>query len=313
MHKARVLFVVTLGALAIGATSVSKAALFRAYLSSTGSDSNPCTVVAPCRLLPKALSVTSEGGEIWMLDSANYNTAQVDVSKSVTLLAVPGATGSLVATGGGDAIFISGVGIHVVLRNLVIVSLGPSTNGIEFAQGDTLLVEDCEISNMSGGAIEASAGAVSVRHAVLRDSGTGFDATGAVVAVLDGVHAERNSIGVRANSGARLTVTNSVLAWNATGGHALAAGGAITRLTVSHSTIQGRNGEASNIQGLRAEATATSGVTIIVDANVIMGSGNSLVFANAGGEEVMFTRQNNVIFDTTEAVRDGTLLNLGAF
>ena len=38
-----------------------------------------------------------------MLDSANYNTGPVNVTKSVTILAVPGALGSVVATG-GDAI-----------------------------------------------------------------------------------------------------------------------------------------------------------------------------------------------------------------
>ena len=33
------------------------AQLFRAYLSLNGSDANPCTLVAPCRLLPAALKV----------------------------------------------------------------------------------------------------------------------------------------------------------------------------------------------------------------------------------------------------------------
>jgi hypothetical protein len=70
--------------------------------------------------LPAALAAVADGGEVWMLDSANYNVAPVNISKSVTILAVPGAVGSVVATA-GHAININTVGVKVVLRNLTIV------------------------------------------------------------------------------------------------------------------------------------------------------------------------------------------------
>src|SRR5512142_3529722 len=76
------------------------AQIFRAYLSTSGSDANPCTLPAPCRLLPAALNAVASGGEIWMLDSANYNSATVTIGKSVSILAVPGAVGSVLAIGG---------------------------------------------------------------------------------------------------------------------------------------------------------------------------------------------------------------------
>ena len=76
----------------------AEAQLFRAYLASDGNDTNPCTLPQPCRL-PAALAAVENGGEIWMLDSANYNTGPVNVAKSVTILAIPGAVGSVVATG----------------------------------------------------------------------------------------------------------------------------------------------------------------------------------------------------------------------
>ena len=78
----------------------ANAQLFRAYLAPTGVDTNPCTLPAPCRLLPAALNAVASGGEIWMLDSANYNTATVTIGKSVSILAVPGAVGSVIAIGG---------------------------------------------------------------------------------------------------------------------------------------------------------------------------------------------------------------------
>ena len=79
--------------------ATAHAQLFRAYLAPTGSDANPCTLQQPCRLLPAALTAVADGGEIWMLDSANYNSSSVNITKSVTILAVPGALGSVVAAG----------------------------------------------------------------------------------------------------------------------------------------------------------------------------------------------------------------------
>src|SRR3954471_8318293 len=109
----------------------SQAQLFRAYLSIKGLDTNPCTLQAPCRLLPAALSAVASGGEIWMLDSANFNTATGSVAKSVSIQAVPGQVASLVAQGSTAAMNISGSGIKVGLRNLVFVSnaTSPGTDG----------------------------------------------------------------------------------------------------------------------------------------------------------------------------------------
>src|SRR6478672_13256897 len=87
-------------------SGIASAGLFRAYLSINGNDANPCTVQQPCRLLPAALAAVNDGGEVWILDSANYNTSTVNIIKSVTIVATPGAVGSVVATG-GNAITIN--------------------------------------------------------------------------------------------------------------------------------------------------------------------------------------------------------------
>ena len=84
-------------------SATAQAQLFRAYLASVGNDANPCTLAAPCRLLPAALTAVASGGEIWMLDSANYNSGTVTIGKSASILAVPGAVGSIVALNGGPA------------------------------------------------------------------------------------------------------------------------------------------------------------------------------------------------------------------
>ena len=109
----------TVFAAAVLFCATAQAQLFRTYLASDGNDANPCTVQAPCRLLPAALAAVKDGGEVWMLDSANYNTGPVNINKSVSILAIPGAVGSVVGSG-GDAIVIDTAGVKVSLRNLRI-------------------------------------------------------------------------------------------------------------------------------------------------------------------------------------------------
>jgi hypothetical protein len=114
-------FASTFAATLLLCTAVHAAGLFRAYLDSVGNDANPCTLLQPCRLLPAALNAVADRGEIWMLDSANYG-ATVTVGKSGSILAVPGALGSVVAKTESPAIRITAGGLKDALRNLVLVN-----------------------------------------------------------------------------------------------------------------------------------------------------------------------------------------------
>jgi hypothetical protein len=130
--------------------AASQAQIFRAYLASDGSDANPCTLPLPCRLLPAALAAVTSGGEIWMLDSANFNSGPVTIAKSVSILAVPGAVGSVVALG-GSAIVVPFPGLKVALRNLVIVPVvgGPGgATGVEVTAASSVTIEGSLIANM---------------------------------------------------------------------------------------------------------------------------------------------------------------------
>src|SRR5258706_14278361 len=120
MIRGATVFVATL----VSCTAVQAAGLFRAYLASSGNDANPCTLTQPCRLLPAALTAVADGGEIWMLDSANYNAAQVNITKSVSILAIPGAVGSVVATSGGHAVRLHAAEVRGILGNLGVVGRG---------------------------------------------------------------------------------------------------------------------------------------------------------------------------------------------
>jgi len=57
--------------------SGSNATLTRTYVSGTGDDGNPCTAPWPCQTFAAALAVTVAGGEIYVLDSANYGPVNI--------------------------------------------------------------------------------------------------------------------------------------------------------------------------------------------------------------------------------------------
>ncbi len=316
---------------ALLSSAPARSEVFRAYLASYGADSNPCTLPAPCRLLPAALAATADRGEIWMLDSANFNTGQVNITKSVTILAIPGALGSVVATGGGDAININAAGVIVTLRNLVIVHLASSANGINFVQGAELNVAECEIANVENNGIRAIApgSKVTVKNTVVRGvtSGSGFGAGGTVVATLDGVHLKGNGHGVSAGGdGVRVTVSNSVLSGNQNG--ALASnvnGNGVTRLVIERSVLSGnwRGVYALSAYGPTVEVTLSnsavthnsvagiqvsqnlSSTVVVVDGNRV--TENEIGFFFDGGPATIHSRGNNTVKFNGADLLSGTL------
>lgn len=138
---------VLVAAAGLWASSTAQAGLFRSYLSLNGNDANACTLPAPCRLLPAALTAVNDGGEIWMLDSANYNGAPVNINKSVKILAIPGQMGSIVGNG-GDAIIINTSG-DVTLRNLQILNLSGGVNGVNIQNAAAVHIEKTSIDGFT--------------------------------------------------------------------------------------------------------------------------------------------------------------------
>jgi hypothetical protein len=165
--------------LALAAASSAHAGLFRAYLSEAGADTNACSLPAPCRLLPAALAAVNDGGEIWILDSANFNTTTATISKSVTILAIPGVVGSFVGNG-GDALVVNAVGAKVTLRNLVFVNLaGGGNSGVNFVTGTSLTIRDSSFTGLTtAGVLVGAAGKSSVRPSPRTPSACGSPAAG---------------------------------------------------------------------------------------------------------------------------------------
>lgn len=281
------------------------AQLFRTYLSSAGSDANPCTRAAPCRLMPAALTAVADGGEIWMLDSANYNTATVSITKSVSVLAEPGAIGSLVATA-GPAVAISGPAVKVALTNLVIVPLpgGGGTSGVEMQAATTglLVIDKVSFSRLpSDGVYVNTNAAVRISNSSFVDLGNnGVSLAGNATAEISNVKMSYMQSGVSLNtvSGTtKATITDSTIttALNC-GVYSLSSGGQsqayLTRVTITNS-----NGGVCSQGGTPA--------LVSLNQSTLQGNFTGVVFTDEFSKVATFG--NNAIANNVTNILGGTM------
>jgi hypothetical protein len=319
-----------LAALAFAALP-ARAQLFRAYLSLEGSDANSCTLAQPCRLLPAALAAVADGGEVWMLDSANFNTNVVDVTKSVTILAVPGALGSLVAVS-GPALSIATPGVRVSLRNLNILPIvGSGGVGVDITNGTALTVEGCNFSGAPNNpSLYARAAAqVTVVDSVFRDGYWGILAQDGATVRVHGSRFVNNNTAIHVMgtglTTTTVTVTRSVASNGITGFMAFnETAGSTTRLFVDDSVVESqeqailgyavaaattevsvsRTHVMRSVMAIRAEGTGTR---LVAAGNTVTNNGTGLsqvapaVFESNGANTVRGNGANS----------SGTITNVG--
>jgi hypothetical protein len=300
----RSILVATLSS-AILAASGSAHALFRTYLSVNGNDANGCTVTAPCRLLPAALALTDVGGEVWMLDSANFNTAPVSVTKSVTILAVPGELGSVVGNG-GNALTINAAGINVTLQNLNIRNLAAGDIGVHVINAATVSIVNCNIFGFSvvgGLGIWVNPGAnapkVNVVGTTIRNNYHGVIVAGNGHATISKSHILANTVaGVWSNSGTGISivhVSDSVSSGNASGFVATGSSGAFNSyMYVTRSVATENSG---------AGFASDGGLTAYMVVGDSMSTNNGTGFSNTSGNALTFqSRGNNTVTGNTANV-----------
>jgi hypothetical protein len=264
-------------------SAMAHAQVFRAYLSSAGSDLNntTCSLAAPCRLLPAALGAIADGGEVWMLDTANYNTGTVSITKSVSIVAAPGVLGSILSVAaGGNAIDITlaNAGTKVVLRNLVIVpeKVGFGANGINMTSGASLTVENCLIANLQGSGIYVDDPAsVRVTNTTVRGNA---------------------SDGIRLQGGARATLTRAIVGEN--GGSGIVVAG--THASTTTADIADSTADANALHGFVAYSDSPSTVVkVSVRDSRAVRNASAGVVAQLGtggvGSSISLSASNNVI------------------
>ena len=146
----------------------------RAFVSSGGSDSNPCTVALPCRNFQQAVNTVATGGEVVALDSAGYGT--VVINKAVTIDATGVYAGVAVPASGTGITVSAGATDSVVLTNLQINGLGAaSTTGISHTSGK-LVVQKCRLEQLTIGL--ATSAKMDMIDCIVANNATGAQATG---------------------------------------------------------------------------------------------------------------------------------------
>ncbi|MEP7060758.1 MAG: hypothetical protein ABI881_00025 [Betaproteobacteria bacterium] len=309
---------------ALCGASIANAGLFRTYLAFDGNDGNPCTVQLPCRLLPAALTAVNDGGEIWMLDSANFNTAPVNINKSVKILAIPGAIGSVVGNG-GDAIVINTPG-DVTLRNLQVLNFSGGVNGVTIHNAGAVHIEKTSIDGFrddSSSCIRldsANTVRLYVDDSFLRQCRNGIFATGTSTAnrssvIVDNTRIERGfnsasptSIGVWMTGAVDVTLRNSVISRedqgvrfenpaSGTTSHLNLDRSQITRSTTALVYVNGvANGAGSisiknslvsggsDLLNISNTAVGGNAVVIVEDSEISNTSGNGATIANSAAD-----------------------------
>jgi len=229
-----------------------------------------------------------------MLDSANYNTGPVNITKSVSILAIPGAVGSVVGSG-GDAILINTAGVKVSLRNLKILNFNAGQFGIRMTNGARLTVADCEVAGFTAqevaGIYVKTAADVTIVDTVVRDNNNGiwFDG-GARAAVMRATVTGNSFVGIYAfatvDSEVQVTVTDSLSSHNRWGFYARGdAASTKATMTVSLSTAT-HNALESGFQ-----ATGPGAVIVVSGSTA---SYNYRGFANVSA--AFGSRNDNTVF-----------------
>jgi hypothetical protein len=267
----------------------------RTFVSGAGTDSGTCFRAAPCRTFAFALSVTTAGGEIDVLDPAGYGP--VTITQAISIVNDGVGTAGITAGSGLNGVTVNaGASDSVHLRGLTIDGPGTSgSNGIQFNTGGNLEIENCVIRNFESGIaiLPTTSSTFSVSNTIASNNagGIGIEPFGSAVVtgVLSNVIADDNNVGVsvagQGTTGASLNVViaDSETSNNASGDGIQAistSGAAPVSLLIRKVVVR------NNSVGLGADANST----IRVDHSVVTGNGTA---AETSGSGVIFTYGNN--------------------
>jgi len=216
-----------------------------------------------------------------MLDSANFNAGSVTITKSVSIQAIPGQVGSIVAVAGTPAITIPAA-VHVTLRNLAIVTNAnnPGADGVVVSAGGVLTVEDS---------------AFNITNAYTNSSGIRASGTNTRLAVHNSVFRE-SYVGVFVSDSASAEISRSKFT-NCTGSGVYVAG--LNDSTTTNAVIAD-SAFSHNYQGVWVEGDS---VTAITHASVVRSSFAHNTFGVASvsvsGATTVTTLGNNNITNNT--------------
>jgi hypothetical protein len=117
--------------------------LTRSFVSSAGSDTNGCTITAPCQSFAQAYTKIGANGIIAALDPGKYGPLSI-----VGPVTVNGnGWAAITATAGSYGINVAAGTGNVILTGLEVDGAGAAYNGIVFQSGSSLTISNCIVKD----------------------------------------------------------------------------------------------------------------------------------------------------------------------
>ena len=254
----------------------------RSWVSGNGTDSGACTRAAPCRTFAFALTQTNAGGEIDVLDPADYGT--MGISKAISIVNDGVGTASILnaASQGNGVTINAGASDSVHLRGLTIEGLGSGNNGILFITGGNLEIENCVVRGFTFAGINiasstSTSSSFSVSNTIASNNGRGivFVPTGSAVVtgVLSKVTANNNFNEILVD-GSRTTGTSL---------NVTIIGSEASNNVNYGIRANSASGHAATAAMLRGSIVSNNGFGLVATNNAILQVGHSVVTGNSVG------------------------------
>jgi hypothetical protein len=271
-----------------------------AWVSSTGSDGNPCTAALPCSTFFEAINSIGAGlnGQISCFNSFGQAAPDLFFSVSVTI----DCAGIYETSQSNEGALVpSGTNQVVKIRNLTISGALGGWPAIKVTGSGTLIIENCAFENMSGIALDIEPNGplnLVIRNSRISNNASGMllkpAAGGSIKATFDHVvTTSNNGGGIKSDSTngvVNLDISDSEISNNPGNGINLVGSTNQNMLNLSR-TVIAKNGVAGlQVNGATTAAlvdttlfdTNTSGATSVVGGGHVLTYGNNHIVGSAG-------------------------------
>ena len=264
--------------------TISAEAAQRTFVSTTGIDTNACSLVAPCRSFGAALSHTDSGGEVIVVDSGAYG--RVTISQPVTIEAPAGVYAGISVFAATNGIDVNAPGATVTLRGLSINGQGGDI-GIDVSAVGFLRIDRCRISSMGAQGVVITSGSVVITNAYINDNGhDGVSADGVVDVVVQNTVSAHNLSGAAFFNGARAVLRDSTFTKNKVYGLYASGGPTATPTTLR---ADGIDVSYSVSTGMYLPGVASGFLTVTITRSTIVGNAGNGLYANGASGPVDVT------------------------
>ena len=122
-------------ALVLSCLATTAAGIQRTFVASSGVDTNPCNLPAPCRTFGAAMAHTDPSGEVIVLDSAGYGA--FTVAQTVSIIAPAGVYAGITVFSGTGITIAAGAGVVTLRGSRSTISAATSASTMSRGRGST--------------------------------------------------------------------------------------------------------------------------------------------------------------------------------